>query len=400
MKGYEALARATKTLLLNKPFYGLFLLGMKKTFSDKTKSASVEIKDIDLELLINEEYFLSITKEQRVGLLEHEVLHICLGHVEFYSHHNNTMASNVAMDLVINQLIKEENLPPKAVTINSIRKKFNVSLPSEKSTEFYYTELEKLVSDNKQNSNSKSEGIDPKDENNNSNIQIETHADHPWEDSKDMSESQITLIKNNIEKKLVEIEAEVLKSQGNIPGEMMGILSRLKKIPKKAFDWKGYIRKFVGKSVLTHSKSTYRKLNFRFEDNPGIKNVQMSKVLAAIDTSASVTDEELKRIVAELFHLKRTGHEIFILQFDTQINSIEKLGNVNSEFKVYGRGGTDFQPVIDHYNNSKKYNCLLVFTDGEAYSPENAPRNILWVHSHKSKINQNLPGLKIKIENE
>ena len=36
-------------------------------------------------------------------------------------------------------------------------------------------------------------------------------------------------------------------------------------------------------------------------------------------------------------------------------------------------------------------------TDGEAYTPDNCPKNTLWVHSSRCEINQELPGLKIQI---
>jgi predicted metal-dependent peptidase len=59
---------------------------------------------------------------------------------------------------------------------------------------------------------------------------------------------------------------------------------------------------------------------------------------------------------------------------------------------------TDFQPVIDYYNeNQNKYSCLIYLTDGEASSPENARGSILWVHSSISQINQDLPGFKIQL---
>jgi predicted metal-dependent peptidase len=72
--------------------------------------------------------------------------------------------------------------------------------------------------------------------------------------------------------------------------------------------------------------------------------------------------------------------------------------NPKKEFKVKGRGGTDFQPVIDHYNkNSKKYTSIIYFTDGECSSPNNVRCKILWVHSSKCTINQDLPGFKIQL---
>ena len=73
--------------------------------------------------------------------------------------------------------------------------------------------------------------------------------------------------------------------------------------------------------------------------------------------------------------------------------------NRHADFNVYGRGGTEFQPICDYYaENIKRYACLIYFTDGCCTAPKNVRGNILWVLSSSSKINNDLPGKVIKIE--
>ena len=93
--------------------------------------------------------------------------------------------------------------------------------------------------------------------------------------------------------------------------------------------------------------------------------------------------------------MHKTGHQITVVQCDTEINSVE-IFNPKKDWNIKGRGGTSFQPVIDHYNE-KDYTALIYLTDGEAYSPENCPKNALWVHSSRCSINEELPGQKIQI---
>ena len=94
--------------------------------------------------------------------------------------------------------------------------------------------------------------------------------------------------------------------------------------------------------------------------------------------------------------MHKTGHQITVVQCDTQINSVEVF-NPRKDWDIKGRGGTSFQPVIDHYNEKGYYTALIYLTDGEAYTPDNCPKNTLWVHSSRCSINDNLPGLKIQI---
>ena len=101
----------------------------------------------------------------------------------------------------------------------------------------------------------------------------------------------------------------------------------------------------------------------------------------------------------ELCHMHKTGHQITVAQCDTEINSIEVF-NPKKDWDIKGRGGTDFQPVVDHYNEKKgTYTALIYLTDGEAYPPEDCPKNALWVHSSSNycEINEDLPGQKIQL---
>jgi predicted metal-dependent peptidase len=139
------------------------------------------------------------------------------------------------------------------------------------------------------------------------------------------------------------------------------------------------------------------KPNFRFLDNPGLKHKQKRKILVAIDTSGSVSTNELVEFLAEINHISRTGTEVIIAQCDAAIKKIGKF-DPKQDFEISGRGGTSFHPVTDYYDaNWKKFNCLIYLTDGEAPAPEKCRGPVLWVHSSKSEINEDLHGLKIKL---
>ena len=121
-------------------------------------------------------------------------------------------------------------------------------------------------------------------------------------------------------------------------------------------------------------------------------------MLLAIDTSGSVSDSELKEFMGEIHHIYKTGVDITMIQCDTSIRSIEPYKG-NNEIKVQGRGGTEFDPVLDYYNaNQKKYTSLVYFTDGECYTSVVPRSNILWVLSERSNMSNDLPGKVIKLE--
>jgi predicted metal-dependent peptidase len=121
------------------------------------------------------------------------------------------------------------------------------------------------------------------------------------------------------------------------------------------------------------------------------------KMLVAIDTSASVNNDELTEFMNEIYHLYRSGVAIEIVQCDTKINSIQEYKG-KFELEISGRGGTSFDPVLDYYMDNPKFTSLVYFTDGEAYTELKPNKNILWVLSERSDMNNELPGKVIKLE--
>lgn len=121
-------------------------------------------------------------------------------------------------------------------------------------------------------------------------------------------------------------------------------------------------------------------------------------MLLAIDTSGSVSDNELKEFMNEIKHIHKAGVDITIIQCDTKINSIKPYNGKN-ELEINGRGGTEFDPVLEYFNNNlKKYTSLVYFTDGEGYPRIKPKGNMLWVLSEQSYMNEKLPGKVIKLE--
>ncbi len=121
-------------------------------------------------------------------------------------------------------------------------------------------------------------------------------------------------------------------------------------------------------------------------------------MLLGIDTSGSVSNSELMEFMNEIQHIYKTGVDVTIIQCDTTIRSIEAYKGENN-IKVHGRGGTEFDPVLEYYNaNLRKYTSLVYFTDGECTADVKPKAPVLWVLSEQSHMNDSLPGKVIKLE--
>ena len=381
----ELVSRTTKTLIFSEPFYGLFLIGLNKEYITTIPTAGVSKRNIGVQLSINPEFFTELSEDHRYGLIKHEILHISFGHMVMRDLYSDKKLFNIAADLEINQYIANHHLPEGGLMLSSFPE---LNLPERAGTKTYYDLLQQARED----------GTCPSLDNLMSQMDGNSQYCHAgWDEIEDLSEADKKLLQKQIEHQIKESAEQTQKKHGTVPGELAELINRLLNPEPPKFDWKGYLRRFVGNSSIVYTKKLRRKYNKRYSANPGLKIKFKNHILVGVDTSGSVNSEELKEFFSELTHMHKTGHKITVAQCDTQLKSVKEF-NPNKDWEIHGRGGTSFQPVIDHYNEKKgRYTALVYLTDGEAYTPEDCPKNTLWVHSSVSSINEELPGLKIKL---
>ena len=394
-KNIDSLAKASKTLMIKEPFYGLLLMSLNKVWSDKLPTAGVRIKGINYELAINPEFWQDLTPEKQLGVLKHELLHIAYFHCVSFTHlsKQNHDIANVAMDLEINQYIDRDHLPEDGCFLDKFP---TLNLEPKQGTKYYFDKLmqnakivECICDGDGDGSGSGTIQLPGGKEMN--------KPSHDFGENEELSESEAKLIEAQTKHIVNQVAEQVQKMKGSLPGNIKEILDRINKLDPPKFDWKGYIRRFTGKAIKTYTKKSRRKYNKRLPDNPGLKIKRQKHILAAVDTSGSVSTGELKEFLMELYHLKKTGSEVTLVQCDTSISHIGKF-DPKKELNIHGRGGTEFQPVIDHFNEHQRdYSCLIYFTDGGCSAPENVRGHVLWVLSSCGSEWEPLPGKVIQL---
>ena len=222
----------------------------------------------------------------------------------------------------------------------------------------------------------------------------QTKDDHTqWgKDFQECSDAEKQLIQNQINQQIKTAAEQTIKMRGTIPAEMKEIVNELFKPKPRIFDWKSYFRRMLGSIYDINIKKTRRKESIRFPDSAGIKHKKKVSILVAVDTSGSVNDDELRDFFSEITYIYKTGARITILECDAKITAnYEYTGKWTG--KIHGRGGTDFQPVIDYYRkNMKDYAALVYFTDGECSIPDNVPRDTIWVITSAGDHKKEYPG--------
>ena len=406
MNKQESLSKTSKSLMLQEPFYGFFLIMLNKVWNDAIGTAAVSKNSINYQLTISEKFWEPLSELHRIGLLKHELLHIAFNHLTTFDLFQDKKLANIAMDMEINQYIDKDWIPEGAIDIDDYG---DLNLDTRAGSRYYYDKLQELQKKKKQNGTCGCENMDKLlDALEKGACQVTigmpggegdkdvNMPNHPWKEFENLPEAEKQLIENQMQRILQEVKSQTKKKRGHVPGEMKGIIKIEEIVPPK-FNWKNYLRRFTGISTKIFTKKIRRKENTKFPDMPGLKVKMKQKLMLAIDTSGSVCDDEVREFMNEMHHIYKTGVDITLVQCDTYIRDISEYKGTY-DLKLHGRGGTDFTPVIEYFNENTSYTSLVYFTDGEASTSINPRAKVLWVHSEQSNINEDLPGLKIKLE--
>ena len=454
----DEIAKTSIQLMLQEPFYGHFFTSILKDVSEKTDSVSLSPTAHGmLKLIINENYWkkeltsadTEKTKNLRYGAIKHQILHLVLKHIMRVGDFGNKKIFNIAADLATNQYIEKKQLTKDAITIDGFPQ---FKLESQQSLDYYYKniqeetdEIEKILNappsdeqsdaaapnpfgngKGKSDSDDNNENQEPQDEQQ-KNEEEEEDEDHP-----DLNESQNKLLKllrqenhtqldqhknwddiaamTNAERKLLdsminEAIANTMqrvrgKQYGTLPGDLQSYLDALLDSLKPNVNWRRVLRLFAASSSRTYLKNTIQKASKRYGTTPGIKIKRRQKIQIIVDTSGSVSDDDLKEFFSEIYHIWKNGADIHVVECDTAIQATYNYTGQPPKL-VNGRGGTDFNAGLAYANETYRPDAIVYFSDGEAPAPTVATRApILWLICEQG-ISEDawdfLPGRKVKM---
>lgn len=176
------------------------------------------------------------------------------------------------------------------------------------------------------------------------------------------------------------------KSQGSMPAGMERVIvGHLK--PK--VNWLQALRQRLrfGASRKASRDITWTVPNRRFLGAPYIfpSNIgpDQPKIAFAIDTSGSMSEDDLKQAVAELEEIRRQFNaQVYFLDCDAGVYESRWISPYEPLPALQGGGGTDFAPVFSHLIEKRiKPDYCVMFTDGYGNFGEDPTGqfDVLWV---------------------
>ena len=159
-------------------------------------------------------------------------------------------------------------------------------------------------------------------------------------------------------------------------------------LPKSRTPWELILRRLVNKAVTRTPRPSWTSPARRWigaEDNarrrglptpafePGfVKQNTHPRVVIGVDVSGSIGDQELEIFCGEIASIgKKTGAELHVIVFDTQVLSQQKLDGVDFEAEIkkvdFARGGgTSF---VDFTNRAEEIDPSIIVVLTDLYGP-------------------------------
>lgn len=339
MSTQERIDLAFSKLGIREPFIAAVMTKIPRIVCDKTPTACTNGNWIKF----GEEFVAGLSDSELFGLALHEALHIVLMHM-WRRGERDPQLWNYANDAIINSYILSRNykLPSGGVHEHWVTEDMD--------SEYVYNKLKQ--DDDNQGGGDGDDGDNGR-------------GAGGFDGQGDIEDAPDEATKADLEATIL-ASAEMAKACGNGSGLIDTIIKTLG-TPK--VDWRNELRAMMTSS--SQDDYTYRRPSRRFIAQglylPSLHSDGLGGIIVGIDTSASMTQDELNQIGAEITQIAGDLNPEFVqvVYCDTDVMGeqyFDRGDDINLVCK--SGGGTRFKPVFDYASNyDKPVQGMIYFTD-------------------------------------
>lgn len=386
-------------------YYGYFMMNLTYEVDFSSQSiAGILLGHFPPVFRTNPLLLCKFSLKEILFIVCHEIDHIVLNHPAEMLKANPEKDEdtferfNLAADASVNDRILKEiqdekrtflSAPKGCVTSDALKKMFRLRSICPLESYLYYFQLvqgKKLPERAEQPQRMLASVSDSKGEKNSDDTIVtaatcDKPVDHEWNAGEDAEEAAAAAREwVNAATSLMNDEA-----RGQMPGSFWQQVRMLNQPPQLC--WQAILKKYVG-TVVAGKRKTRMRLNRRQPerfDLSGYQDEKVLKIVAAIDTSGSVSEQDVVYILNEIVNIiAGRKHTLTVIECDSEIQRVYSV-KTRADIKknVIGRGGTAFTPVIEYINNDRYFRdaLLIYFTDGygEYQIPKPKTYRNLWV---------------------
>ena len=405
------------------PFSGALLQEMTFKFDNQnipTAAIYYNQKTAKFELLVNTDFFQSLTTEQKVAVLKHEILHFLHNHLLRFSQMEVKMENrkywNIAADMAINQFIRD--LPEGTIKVSDFKTADGKPFPTFKTMEEYYDLIQKNREEDKTKDkdladqdgkpNKDSHGNDMVDgegkpfldkdgksmkgtgnEGANKNVldKYKEFDQHDWdglpeEDKERMLREMKKVVERTIEK--------TSYSHSSIPGSVKDFLQEIETYLQK-FNYKAILKNAIKRTAMAQDReNSWKRSSKRYgEFAPGTTTTRIPKLNMYVDTSGSISHRELNEFLDIIDGFLKQGTKTCTLALwhtDIYYNKQYRIKSRLEQKEVQG-GGTDPDPVLEEIQKIRP-ELSIILTDG-FYSQTKIDlksKDVIWIISENGNV--------------
>ena len=350
----DLLTVARVSLLLKKPFFGVLALNLELIEVDQKLAERMTTAAVDgKRLWYNPEFIKTLTKDELMFLIGHEILHCVYDHI-YRRFDRDPQIYNMAADYVINAILMDDGfVKPK------------IGLYEEKYLNWI---TEDVYDDLIQNNASPKPTLDhhPGDPGYPGEGEGGNGSGEEESGNGGMTDEE----KRKLQDEWRDNVIQAAQAAGDVP---LGIQRLIRELTEPRMDWKQMLQMHLQSCIRTDY--TWLRPNKRTFGQgitmPSMDLDDMVEVAIAIDTSGSVSQEMLQDFLTEVKGIMDSfsAYKIHIACFDTQLHSPATFESEDDllTYELAGFGGTDFmawwrwaeqQPWVGDVRK-----CLF-FTDG------------------------------------
>lgn len=180
--------------------------------------------------------------------------------------------------------------------------------------------------------------------------------------------------------------------RSELPGREAGIWAKeIQAAESRHLPWEQLLARFFGRLQRTDYRSFPFNHKHLWRDLflPSLGKPGPDHIVVAVDTSGSIDEMTLGRMLAEIDHLRATtASRMTLIECDAEIHATTHYeAHEPASFerhRFYGRGGTDLRPVFtwleERIRQGETVDALIYMTDGYGAVPDEAPAwPVLWV---------------------
>jgi len=389
------LVAARTWLIIDKPFLGALVLRLPLVQADPKwcPSTATDARSF----YYNPKYIESLSFEQTKFILAHEALHCALSHFA-RREHRDKRRWDIACDFAVNPLLIADGLRPprgalildgfKDMTAEEIYPYIQENSDEEPMDQHLYDQDDQGSQGSGRGGGDGGGQGEDRSEGGGSDGETDPNA-HGAPQPPPLSAPERDAFAKQWQQRMASAAQQALQA-----GKLGGSLARLvDHLLQPQLPWRMLLARYMTQAARTDYSFTHPSRREGPAILPGLRGQHIDLVVA-LDTSGSISDEEMKEFVSEINAIKgQVGARITLHACDERLAAdgpwtFEPWEEIELPKKFQGGGGTKFTPVFEWAEDQDRQpNLLLYFTDAKGEFPKREPGYpVIWLVKGKEKV--------------